>query len=103
MHNQTADRKMEVRSGAPLRHDVFSMLVRANEEDGGKLPLDDTELVSQLIWTESLVYGGLIDLCQDRECVHTFVRGTRYIYYLTHLLTQTYHNTETTAHTLAAT
>lgn len=48
MHNQIANRKMEVRSGAPPRHDVFSMLVHANEEEGGKLPLDDTELIGNV-------------------------------------------------------
>jgi cytochrome P450 len=46
MHSQVTDRKTEVRSGAPSRDDVFSMLVRANEEDGGKFPLSETELVS---------------------------------------------------------
>lgn len=46
MREQVAERTMEVRSGAPPKDDVFSMLVRANEEDGGKFPLDDAELVS---------------------------------------------------------
>jgi cytochrome P450 len=49
MHAQVTDRKMQVRSGAPPRDDGFSILVRANEEDGGKLSLNDTELVSHLL------------------------------------------------------
>lgn len=48
MHAQIADRQREARSGAPPRNDVLSILVRANEEDGGKCSLDDTELVSRL-------------------------------------------------------
>ena len=48
MHAQIADRKQEARSGAPSRNDVLSLLVRANE-DGGKYPLDDTELVSRSV------------------------------------------------------
>jgi cytochrome P450 len=52
IHAQVADHKMEVRSGASPRNDVLSMLVRANKEDGGKLSLNDTELVSRLsgVW-----------------------------------------------------
>jgi len=53
MHAQIADRKVEARSGAPPRNDVFSILVRANEEDGGKYPLDDTELVSRFPFNRS--------------------------------------------------
>lgn len=45
MRDQVADRKAEVRSGAAQKDNVFSMLVRANEEDGGKFPLDDSEVV----------------------------------------------------------
>lgn len=48
MHSQVTDRKTEVRSGAPSRDDVFSMLVRANEEDGGKFPLSETELIGNV-------------------------------------------------------
>jgi len=48
MHAQIADRKREARSGAPPRNDVFSILVRANEEDVSKYPLDDTELVGNV-------------------------------------------------------
>lgn len=47
MHAQIADRKQEARSGAPSKNDVLSLLVRANE-DGGKYPLDDTELVGNV-------------------------------------------------------
>jgi hypothetical protein len=47
MHEQVADRVMEVRSGALPKDDVFSMLVCANEADDNKLPLNDTELVSR--------------------------------------------------------
>lgn len=46
MHAQIAERRMEVRSGSVQKDDVFSMLVRANEDDNGKFPLDDSELVS---------------------------------------------------------
>jgi cytochrome P450 len=47
MHAQVEDRRKEARSGGPPRDDVFSMIIRANEEDGGKYPLDDTEVVSR--------------------------------------------------------
>jgi hypothetical protein len=47
MHSQTADCTVKVRSGASPKDDVFSMLIRANEEEGGKLLLDDSELVSR--------------------------------------------------------
>jgi len=48
IHAQVADHKMEVRSGASPRNDVLSMLVRANKEDGGKLSLNDTELIGNV-------------------------------------------------------
>jgi hypothetical protein len=45
MHSQTADCTVKVRSGASPKDDIFSMQIRANE--GGKLFLDDSELVSR--------------------------------------------------------
>jgi cytochrome P450 len=48
MHAQVAERRMEVRSGFVQKNDVFSMLVRANEDDNGKFPLDDSELIGNI-------------------------------------------------------
>ena len=52
MHEQIASRKAEVRAvqanGGDLgRSDVFSRLVEASENAGGKLGLEDSELVSE--------------------------------------------------------
>lgn len=54
MHEQIASRKAEVRAvqanGGDLgRSDVFSRLVEASENAGGKLGLEDSELVSETI------------------------------------------------------
>ncbi len=49
MNKQVAERKVEIRGGAgDERNDVFSLLVKATEDEGGKLVLDDNELVSCL-------------------------------------------------------
>ena len=48
MRMQIAERRSEIRSGSKTpgqRNDIFSMLVQANEEEAGKLRLDDQELV----------------------------------------------------------
>lgn len=74
MHAQIADRQREARSGAPPRNDVLSILVRANEEDGGKCSLDDTELVSRLY--VPLEY--MANFSKGRECVSAFVCWTWY-------------------------
>jgi hypothetical protein len=107
MHAQIADRKRETRSGAPPRDDVFSILVRANEEEDVKYPLDDTELVSRLQFDGILyVLEYMTDFYKGWECVSAFVCWTRCAFASSqhhwHPLT-VYRVTETTAHTLAAT
>ncbi|KIM86789.1 hypothetical protein PILCRDRAFT_64934 [Piloderma croceum F 1598] len=86
MHAQIADRKREARSGAPPRNDVFSILVRANEDDVSKYPLDDTELVSRL--------QDLVMCCWSRRLIFQKVGNVFLLLIAGH---------ETTGHTLAAT
>lgn len=48
MRGQVAERKAEIRGGrnaASEKNDAFTMLVKANEDEAGKLKLDDQELV----------------------------------------------------------
>ena len=53
MKTQVRERKADIGSTAPSEHkagkqlqaDVFTMLVKANEDEGAKLKLDDEELV----------------------------------------------------------
>ena len=48
MKTQVKKRRAEIGSIAPSdgKKDLFTMLVQANEDEGGKLKLDDEELVS---------------------------------------------------------
>lgn len=50
MKTQVKERRAEIGSIAPsdrkIENDLFTMLVQANEDEGGKLKLDDEELVS---------------------------------------------------------
>jgi hypothetical protein len=50
MRTQVAERKSEIRAQfsddiSRRRNDAFSMLVKANEQEAGKLRMDDQELV----------------------------------------------------------
>jgi len=45
MESQVAERKLELSAGTGARTDAFTMLVKANEDEGGKYKLDDNELV----------------------------------------------------------
>lgn len=46
MQVQVAERKAEIRGqDATNKSDAFTMLIQANEEESGKLQLDDQELV----------------------------------------------------------
>lgn len=47
MQNQVAERKAEFRAGTTEgKQDIFTMLVKANEEEAGKFQLSNEELVS---------------------------------------------------------
>ena len=52
MHSQVAERKAEIASGSSSvtegRNDVFTMLVKANEDEGGKFQLDEQELIGNM-------------------------------------------------------
>jgi len=52
MRTQVAERKTEIASGTSSitekRGDVFTLLVRANEEEGTKFQLDDQELIGNV-------------------------------------------------------
>ena len=52
MHSQIAERKAEIASGSSgiteCRNDAFTMLIKANEGEGGKFQLDDQELVGNV-------------------------------------------------------
>ena len=52
MRSQIAEHKAEIASGSSNikegRKDVFTMLVRANEDEGGKFQLDDQELIGNV-------------------------------------------------------
>lgn len=49
MQNQVAERKAETRAGITEgKKDVFTMLVKANEEEAGKFQLDDGELIGNV-------------------------------------------------------
>ncbi|KIM47101.1 hypothetical protein M413DRAFT_64094 [Hebeloma cylindrosporum] len=52
MHSQVAERKAEIASGSSDlpegRNDAFTMLIRANEDEGGKFQLDDQELIGNV-------------------------------------------------------
>jgi len=95
MRSQIAEHKAEIALGSSSikegRNDVFTMLVRANEDEGGKFQLDDQELIGN-------VY--ILLLAGHGEC---------YYYYLFALgmprfELRTYQGiVETTGHTLAAT
>ena len=45
MRVQVSERRSLVRGGTPLKNDVFTMLVKANEDEEAKFRLDDDELV----------------------------------------------------------
>ncbi|TFY70798.1 hypothetical protein EVG20_g2210 [Dentipellis fragilis] len=56
MNKQVAERKVEIRGGAgDERNDVFSLLVKATEDEGGKLVLDDNELIGNVF---GLMFAG---------------------------------------------
>ena len=67
MKTQVTERKAVIGSTAPSEHkagkqlqaDVFTMLVKANEDEGAKLKLDDEELVR----TVNLFYQKLYSAC----------------------------------------
>ena len=52
MHSQVTKRKAEIASGScdvtEGRNDVFTMLVKANEDEGGKFQLDKQELIGNM-------------------------------------------------------
>ncbi|KAF8649628.1 hypothetical protein AX16_005717 [Volvariella volvacea WC 439] len=48
MDVQVAERKAEVRGGGSSRKDAFTMLIQANEDEAGKLNLDDGELIGNV-------------------------------------------------------
>jgi hypothetical protein len=50
MHFQVAERKAEFASGSSsiTRNDAFTMLIKANEDEGGKFQLDDQELIGNV-------------------------------------------------------
>jgi hypothetical protein len=99
---------MEVRSGAAPKDDVFGMLIRANEEDGGKFPLSDIELVSRSS-SNSLPSGWTPQyFLEDWERVSDPCRWPWYAFIVSLLVDVNRSidwmpETETTAHTLAAT
>lgn len=76
MKAHVQERKADVHSGATAKDDVFSMLVRANEEDGSKFPLDDSELVRSRPNTH-LVYL-ISPHFVDRKRFHIVSCWTRY-------------------------
>lgn len=52
MHSQVTERKAEIASGSSSiteeRNDAFTLLIRANEDEGGKFQLDDQELIGNV-------------------------------------------------------
>ncbi|KAI0061763.1 cytochrome P450 [Artomyces pyxidatus] len=63
MRSQVEERRAEIRGGAEVKSDVFSLLVRANEEEEGKLKLSDTEVIGNVF---SLMFAG------HETTAHTF-------------------------------
>jgi hypothetical protein len=68
MKTQVKERKAVINSTAPserkagtLQADAFTMLVKANEDEGGKLKLDDEELVRMDL--PSIFFGKLYSAC----------------------------------------
>ena len=75
MKTQVRERKAVIGSTAPSEHkagkqlqaDVFTMLVKANEDEGAKLKLDDEELVR----TVNPFYQKLYSACNaDRQYLY---------------------------------
>ncbi|TFK68804.1 cytochrome P450 [Pluteus cervinus] len=48
MHAQITERRHSIQGGSPLRNDVFTMLVKANEDEEAKFRLDDEELIGNI-------------------------------------------------------
>ena len=75
MHEQVAERKADINargSDRPVTEEsnVFSMLVRASEEEEGKFKLDDSELVCRLC----SVYLTLLRLFRLEMFISCFLR-----------------------------
>ena len=49
MHSQVTERKAEIASSITEgRNDAFTMLIKANGDEGGKFQLDDQELIGNV-------------------------------------------------------
>ncbi|PPQ69426.1 hypothetical protein CVT24_001475 [Panaeolus cyanescens] len=87
MHSQVQERKREIHTKGEedLESDVFTMLVRANEDEGSKLKLEDDELVSYAL-----------DFIDQKFKPHADIK-------IGNVWSLLFAGHETTAHTLAAT
>lgn len=107
MHSQVAERKADIRArgsdGARRDNDAFTMLVQANEDEGGKFKLDDQELVRH---SHFCIICIMIDKATvDWQRLHHALRGSWYAFafFGSWKYQHIGHTLETTAHSIAAT
>ena len=74
MKTQVRERKAVIGSTAPgernagtIKADAFTMLVKANEDEGGKLKLDDEELVRWTFLQSFFFFFGKLYLACDAD------------------------------------
>jgi hypothetical protein len=77
MQSQVRHRKKEIQDQDGVEtdnNDVFTILVKANESESGKLKLDDQELVRPC---NAFLLRRISDCLADREHFHHVICGTR--------------------------
>lgn len=72
MREQVAERKADIRAGSSAgsgsETNAFSMLVKASEDEEGKFKLDDSELVSSVLWHRSSRLNQFVRLAMFMLC-----------------------------------
>ena len=79
MKQQVAERQPELwgQTESSKRQDIFTILVKANENESGKYRLDDEELVCHVISSMGVLL--FLTVQKDRQCFRHAFCGTRYL------------------------